>query len=91
MPPRLFNAAAACDDVRGADDRTSLSNQSLTAGTGRRDVVVRGMDNERDNLRRKIEFYERLRPMFSDEGFQRQLELRIEEARERLQEIERHS
>jgi len=43
------------------------------------------MDNERDNLRRKIEF------LFSDEGFQRQLELWIEETRERLQEIERHS
>ena len=48
------------------------------------------MDTERDNLRRKIEFYEQLLPMFSDEGFQRQLELRIEETRERLQEIERH-
>jgi len=29
--------------------------------------------------------------MFSDEGFQRQPELRIEETRQRLQHIERHS
>jgi hypothetical protein len=88
-PPRtsafhLFNAAAARDDVRGAVARASLSNQYSKAGTGRCDAVGCGMDNERDNLRRKIEFYEQLRPMFSDEEFQRQLEFKIEETRERL-------
>lgn len=49
------------------------------------------VDTERDNLRRKIAFYEQFRPMFSDRGFQRQLELRIEETRERLQAIEHDS
>lgn len=49
------------------------------------------MEDERTYIRRKIERYERLRRDFDDERLRGELDHMIEEARERLQEIERRS
>jgi len=46
------------------------------------------MDDERSHLVRKIEHYERLRWEFSDERLLRELDRMIEEARQKLREIE---
>ena len=53
-------------------------------------VVVFVMDDERSHLERKIEHYERLRWEFTDERLQRELDRMIEEARQKLREIEHH-
>jgi hypothetical protein len=49
------------------------------------------MEDDRNSVRRKIEHYNRLRPEFSDERLLRELDLMIEEARQKLEEIERRS
>jgi len=74
-------------DGEGVQNRSSV-NQAFGMDRAAALVVVVVMDDERSHLRRKIEHYERLRWEFSDERLLRELDLMIEEARQRLREIE---
>jgi regulator of sirC expression with transglutaminase-like and TPR domain len=49
------------------------------------------MSDERDSLHRKIQHYQRLRWQFDDERLVNELDRLIEDAQQRLEEIERRS